>query len=96
MKITFTPIKDLIPEKYYPKPASSFIPKWYEESCLFKSTASIPFSSNNCLLSSALMGSLVVYTLVQFWLMVFCLMVWPFLSGNLIKFIKQKNSNSGR
>lgn len=32
MKITFTPIKDLIPEKYYPKPASSFIPKWYEES----------------------------------------------------------------
>lgn len=42
MKITFTPNNNLIPEKYYPKPASNFIPKWYEESKSYINDEKIP------------------------------------------------------
>ena len=42
MKITFTPTFDLIPEKYYPKSASKFIPEWYQESKSYMNDEKIP------------------------------------------------------
>lgn len=42
MKITFTPNTNLLPEKYYPKPASNFIPTWYEESKSYVNDEKIP------------------------------------------------------
>jgi hypothetical protein len=42
MKITFTTTNDVISEKYYPKPASKFMPKWYEESKSYLNNEKVP------------------------------------------------------
>jgi hypothetical protein len=76
MKITFTPVKDLIPEKYYPKPASNFIPEWYEKSKSYTNNEKVPLVTigttatiKKCMpLFDSMVSGYIIPTIVDVWI----------------------------
>ena len=75
MKITFTPTSNLIPEQYYPKPASKFIPKWYEETKSYINDEKVPDGNGKSLATikkcipvfDSIISGYIITTVVDIW-----------------------------